>query len=150
MEKHSEVFVSFDVAKKKHAVTIAEGGRAGEVPFLGDVENALLPIERTFEKLADRYDRLHLCLKPGRRDTGFTARSRRLATIAWWSLSPDPETVRRGPSTAWVRLTVAAETPQPRRRSDWPCGGAVAKPRRPAHVAGSVWFGNETGRDKQS
>jgi hypothetical protein len=27
MEKHSEVFVAFDVAKKKHAVAIAEGGR---------------------------------------------------------------------------------------------------------------------------
>ena len=26
MEKHSEVFVAFDVAKKKHAVSIAEGG----------------------------------------------------------------------------------------------------------------------------
>jgi transposase len=29
MGKHSEVFVAFDVAKKKHAVAIAEGGRAG-------------------------------------------------------------------------------------------------------------------------
>jgi hypothetical protein len=27
MGKHSEVFVAFDVAKKKHAVAIAEGGR---------------------------------------------------------------------------------------------------------------------------
>jgi hypothetical protein len=31
MGKHSEVFVAFDVAKKKHAVAIAEGGRQGEV-----------------------------------------------------------------------------------------------------------------------
>ncbi len=38
--KHSEVFVAFDVAKKKHAVAIAESGRTGEVRFLGDVENA--------------------------------------------------------------------------------------------------------------
>jgi transposase len=29
MGKHSEVFVAFDVAKKKHAVAIAEGGRRG-------------------------------------------------------------------------------------------------------------------------
>jgi len=27
MGKYSEVFVAFDVAKKKHAVAIAEGGR---------------------------------------------------------------------------------------------------------------------------
>jgi hypothetical protein len=39
MEKYSEVFVAFDVAKKKHGVAIAEGGRSGEVRFLGDVEN---------------------------------------------------------------------------------------------------------------
>ena len=61
MGKHSEVFVAFDVAKKKHAVAIAEAGRTGEVRFLGDVENAPLPIERTIKKLADRYGRLHVC-----------------------------------------------------------------------------------------
>ena len=52
MGKHSEVFVAFDVAKKKHAVAIAEGGRTGEVRFLGDVENSSLPIERTVKRLA--------------------------------------------------------------------------------------------------
>ena len=31
MEEYSEAFVAFDVAKKKHAVAIAEGGRGGEV-----------------------------------------------------------------------------------------------------------------------
>jgi transposase len=82
LRKHSEVFVAFDVAKKKHAVTVAEAGRSGEVRFLGDVENSPLPIERTIKRLADRYDRL------GRRDTGFIARSKRSATSAWWSLRP--------------------------------------------------------------
>jgi transposase len=33
MGKHSEVFVAFDVAKKKHAVAIAEGGRRGGSPI---------------------------------------------------------------------------------------------------------------------
>ena len=55
MGKHSEVFVAFDVAKKKHAVAIAEAGRAGEVRFLGDVENGPLPIEQTIKRLAERY-----------------------------------------------------------------------------------------------
>jgi hypothetical protein len=40
MGKHSKVFVAFDVAKKKHAVAIAENGRNGEVRFLEDVENS--------------------------------------------------------------------------------------------------------------
>ena len=65
MGKHSEVFVAFDVAKKKHAVAIAEGGRTGEVRFLGDVENSPPPIERTIKRLADRYDRLHVCFEAG-------------------------------------------------------------------------------------
>ena len=45
MEKYSEAFVAFDVGKRKHAVALAEGGRTGEVRFLGDVENSPLPIE---------------------------------------------------------------------------------------------------------
>jgi len=65
MGKYIEVFVAFDVAKKKHAVAIAEGGRTGEVRFLGDVENSPLPIERTIKRLADRYDRLHICFEAG-------------------------------------------------------------------------------------
>lgn len=39
MGEYSEAFVAFDIAKKKHAVAIAEGGRTGEVRFLGEVEN---------------------------------------------------------------------------------------------------------------
>jgi transposase len=65
MGQHSEVFVAFDVAKKKHAVAIVEGGRTGEVRFLGDVENARLPIERTIKRLAYRYGRLHVCFEAG-------------------------------------------------------------------------------------
>jgi hypothetical protein len=34
-----DAFVAFDVAKMKHAVAIAEGGRTGEVRFLGEIEN---------------------------------------------------------------------------------------------------------------
>ena len=65
MGKYSEAFVAFDVAKKKHAVAIAEGGRTGEVRFLGDVENSPAPIERTIKRLAGRYDRLHICFEAG-------------------------------------------------------------------------------------
>ena len=65
MEKHSEVFVAFDVAKRKHAVAIAEGGRTGEVRFLGDVENSPLPIEKTIKRLATRYDQVHVCFEAG-------------------------------------------------------------------------------------
>ncbi|MER9141049.1 IS110 family transposase, partial [Mesorhizobium sp. M0830] len=65
MGEYSEAFVAFDVAKKKHAVAIAAGGRTGEVRFLGEVENRPAAIERTIKKLGKRYDRLHVCFEAG-------------------------------------------------------------------------------------
>jgi hypothetical protein len=35
MGEYGEAFVAFDVAQMKHAVALAEGGRTGEVRFLG-------------------------------------------------------------------------------------------------------------------
>jgi hypothetical protein len=35
MGEYSEFFVAFDVAKRKHAVAVAESGRKGEARFLG-------------------------------------------------------------------------------------------------------------------
>ena len=82
MGKYSEAFVAFDVAKKEHAVAIAEGGRAGEVRFLGDTENSPLPIERTIKRLAGRFERLHVFFEAGPRDTGYIAGFRLSATSA--------------------------------------------------------------------
>jgi transposase len=65
MEEYREAFVAFDVAKVKHAVAIAEGGRSGEVRFFGEVENKPAAIERTIKKLGKRYDRLHVCFEAG-------------------------------------------------------------------------------------
>jgi transposase len=65
MAEYSEAFVAFDVAKMKHAVAIADGGRAGEVRFLGEVENRPAAIEGTIKKLAQRYRRLHVCFEAG-------------------------------------------------------------------------------------
>ena len=45
MGEHSEVYVAFDTAKRKHAVAIAEGGRAGEIRFVGEIENRPATIE---------------------------------------------------------------------------------------------------------
>ena len=43
----------------------AESGGAGEVRFLGEVENRPATIEKTINKLAKRYDRLHVCFEAG-------------------------------------------------------------------------------------
>jgi transposase len=65
MEKYSEVFVAFDTAKKKHAVAIADGGRDGEIRFLGAIDSAPATVERVIGKLARRYEKLHVCYEAG-------------------------------------------------------------------------------------
>jgi transposase len=45
MGEYSEAFVAFDVAKTKHAIAIAEGGRGGAVRFLGEVPSSPAAVE---------------------------------------------------------------------------------------------------------
>jgi transposase len=40
MSDHSEAFVAFDTSKLRNTVAIADGGRSGEVRFLGEIENS--------------------------------------------------------------------------------------------------------------
>ncbi len=65
MKKYSEAFVGFDTAKKKHAVAIADGGRDGEVRYLGEVDSSPGTIEKVIGKLANRYAKLHICYEAG-------------------------------------------------------------------------------------
>jgi transposase len=65
MEKYSEAFVAFDTSKMKHAVAIADGGRGGEVRFLGEVPNSPAAVERLVRKLAVRYGALYFCYEAG-------------------------------------------------------------------------------------
>ena len=41
MEQHTEVYVGIDVAKLRNAVAVADGGRGGEVRFVGEVDAEL-------------------------------------------------------------------------------------------------------------
>jgi transposase len=65
MGDYSEVFVAFDVAKLKNAVAIAEAGRAGEVRYLGEIENTAEAVRRLVAKLSARYARLTFCYEAG-------------------------------------------------------------------------------------
>jgi len=65
MGEYSEAFVAFDVSKMKHAVAIADGGRGGEVRFLGDISSSPEAVERLIRKLAGRYGKLHFCYEAG-------------------------------------------------------------------------------------
>jgi transposase len=65
MGEYSEAFVAFDVSKTKPAVAIADGGRGGEVRFLGEVSSSPAAVERLVHKLAGRYGKLHFCYEAG-------------------------------------------------------------------------------------
>jgi transposase len=65
MGEYSEAFVAFDVAKTKHSVAIADGGRGGEVRFLGEILSSSAAVERLIRKLAGRYGKLHICYEAG-------------------------------------------------------------------------------------
>jgi transposase len=61
----SEVFVAFDTSKLRNAVAIAEGGRAGEVRFLGEIENTDVATRKLVTKLAAKHLRLTFCYEAG-------------------------------------------------------------------------------------
>jgi transposase len=65
MSDHSEAFVAFDTSKLRNAVAIADGGRAGEVRFLGEIENTGAATAKLVRKLAGKYERLTFCYEAG-------------------------------------------------------------------------------------
>src|SRR5215212_1105454 len=65
MDHHSVAYVGFDTSKTKHAVAVAEGGREGEVRYLGEIETAPAAVERLLRKLAHKYKTLHVCYEAG-------------------------------------------------------------------------------------
>ena len=88
MGKYSEVFVAFDVAKKKHAVAIAEGGRAGRSGFSAMSRTVRCRSSGRSRDWRTDTSGCMSALKPGRRDTGFIARFRLSVMTALWSLRP--------------------------------------------------------------
>src|SRR6266705_1311788 len=65
MKDHSEAFVAFDTSKLRNAVAIAEGGRGGEVRFLGEIENTEAATAKLVHKLSAKYGRLTFCYEAG-------------------------------------------------------------------------------------
>jgi transposase len=65
MSDHSEVFVAFDTSKLRNAVAIADGGRTGELRFLGEIENTGAATAKLVRKLAGKYQRLTFCYEAG-------------------------------------------------------------------------------------
>jgi transposase len=65
VNNHSEAFVALDTAKLRNAVAIAQAGRAGEVRFLGEIENSGTATAKLVRNLAGKYQRLTFCYEAG-------------------------------------------------------------------------------------
>src|SRR5437764_2487573 len=65
MGDYSEAFVGLDTSKLRNAVAIADGGRGGEVRFLGEIENTPAATAKLVRKLSARYERLTFCYEAG-------------------------------------------------------------------------------------
>jgi transposase len=69
MDEHSEAFVGLDVAKARHAVAVADGGRQGEVRFLGEIDADPESVRRMVARLEKRHRLLNFVMKRARRAT---------------------------------------------------------------------------------
>jgi transposase len=65
VNNHSEAFVGFDTSKLRNAVAIGDGGRTGEVRFLGEFDNTEAATAKLVKKLAAKYQRLTFCYEAG-------------------------------------------------------------------------------------
>ncbi len=61
----SEVFIGIDSSKLRHAVAVAEGGRGGEVRFLGEIEARAPAVRKLARQLAARHGKLSFCYEAG-------------------------------------------------------------------------------------
>jgi hypothetical protein len=52
VEHCSEVFVGIDVAKARNAIAVADGGRGGEVRFVGEVDASEESMRRVVKRIA--------------------------------------------------------------------------------------------------
>lgn len=65
MKRCREAFVGIDTAKARNAVAVAEGGRDGEVRYLGEFGTAPDVVVKLVRKLSERYETLYFCYEAG-------------------------------------------------------------------------------------
>ena len=65
MRRHGEAFVGIDTGRARNAVAVAEGGREGEVRYLGESNNTPDAATKLVRKLAERYETVQFCYEAG-------------------------------------------------------------------------------------
>jgi transposase len=107
MADYSEVFVGIDTSKLRNAVAIAEGGRNGEVRYLGEIETTEGATSKLVKKLAAQHRRLTFCYEAGPTGYGLHRLIKTLGhecvVVAPSALADRPPTRRRYRVTGSVR-----------------------------------------------
>ena len=136
MGQHTEAFVGIDAAKARNTIAVAEGGRGGEVRYLGEVDASEQGMRRIVARIAAKYDRVQFCYEAG--PTGYGLH-RLLTSLGHGCIVVAPSLIPRKPgdrvktnrrdAVALARLLRAGElTPVTTlHRSGLSC-------RRPSHV----------------
>jgi transposase len=65
MERCGEAFVGIDTAKARNAISVAEGGRNGEIRYLGEFDSTPDAMAKLIRRLGSRYETLHVCYEAG-------------------------------------------------------------------------------------
>ena len=65
MGHHTEAFVGIDTSKSRNAIAIADGGRGGEVRYLGEFPATDAAVRKLVGKLAEKYRHLTFCYEAG-------------------------------------------------------------------------------------
>ena len=65
MGHHTEAFVGIDTSKSRNAIAIADGGRGGEVRYLGEFPATEAAVRKLVAKLAAKYRDLMFCYEAG-------------------------------------------------------------------------------------
>ena len=116
MRHHTEAFIGIDTSKSRNAVAIAEGGRGGEVRYLGEFPATEAAMRKLVAKLAARYDKLTFCYEAGPTGYGLYRLIKRLGyecIVAAPSLIPkkpgDRVKTNRRDAISLARLSRAGE-----------------------------------------
>ena len=98
MADYSEVFIGIDTSKLRNAVAIAEGGRNGEVRYLGEIANTEAATSKLVKQLAAQHQRLTFCYEAGPTGYGLHRLIKTLATPFVRPEIPSPaRSARRNP-----------------------------------------------------
>jgi transposase len=94
VEDHIVAYVALDTSKLRNAIAVAEGGRSGEIRYLGEIENTGVATAKLVRKLSRKYAELTFCYEAG--PTGYGL-YRQLTSLGHECIVAAPSLIPRKP-----------------------------------------------------